>query len=172
MILALGVADQLGAIEVHLAQMTRGVARGLVVEMWRPGMTALVARRDRDGPHAVTELDDRDEAVATGSVPALGPGVGARAERGERAPAGGRKRHRNARARIVERLDDVPGQALEAVDLPPRRLPGSEIGRELIDGLGQRLQHLPGDGALRATLAVEGVSPEDGERRGDRRRRP
>src|SRR5438445_5315032 len=153
MVLALGVADQLGAIEVHLAQMTRGVARGLVVEMRRPGMTALAARRDRDGPHAVTELDDRDEAVATGSVPALGPGVGARAEGGERTPAGGGKRHRHARARVVERLDDVPGQALEAVDLTPLCLPGPEIGRELVDRLGQRLQHLPGGGALRAALA-------------------
>src|SRR5438445_13668181 len=102
MVLALGVADQLGAIEVHLAQITRGVARGIVVEMRRPGMTALAARRDRDGPHSVTELDDRAEAVATGSVPALGRVVGSRAERGVPALAGARKRHRTSGAQIVE----------------------------------------------------------------------
>src|SRR5438309_8948938 len=138
MVLALGVADQLGAIEVHLAQMTRGVARGLVVEMRRPGMTALAARRDRDGPHAVTELDDRDEAVATGSVPALGPGVGARGERRASAPAGGGTRHRNSRPRSCAGVDDVRGKALDAVALPPPRLPGSDLGRALIERLAER----------------------------------
>ncbi len=37
---------------------------------------------------------------------------------------------------------DVVGQALEAVDLAPRRLPAAEIGSELVGRRGQRLEPL------------------------------
>ena len=50
------------------------------------------------------------------------------------------KRDRNARAGVVERLHDVAGQPLEAIDVAPRRLPGSEIGREFVGRRGQRLR--------------------------------
>ena len=39
-------------------------------------------------------------------------------------------------------MDDVVGEALEAIDVAPRRLPGSEIGLQLVGRRGQRLQQL------------------------------
>src|SRR5438309_10815964 len=128
MVLPLSVAHELRAVEVAGPEIPGRVALGFVVEVRRPLMAALPAGGDRQRPHAIPELDHRDEAVAAGPVPLLGPGIGARAERRQRAPPRRRERHRNARSRIVERLDDVAGETLEAIDVTPRRLPRPEIG--------------------------------------------
>ena len=142
MVRALGVALELSRIEVHVAQIAGAVALGLIVEMRRRRIAALAAGGDRLRPHPVAELDDRDEAVAAGAVHLLRARVGARAERGERAPARRGEADRDARRRVVERLDDVAGEALEAVDVAPRRLPGAEVGGELVGRGGERLQQL------------------------------
>ena len=92
------------------------------------GMAAFAAGRHGLGAHLVAELDHRDEAVSAGAVPLLRARIGARAEGGQRAPLRGGEADGNARPGIVERLDDVAGEALEAVDVAPRRLPGSEVG--------------------------------------------
>ena len=58
-VLALGVSLQLGAIEVHVAQVARRVALGLIVEVRRFRIAALAAGRDRPararvGPNSTT----------------------------------------------------------------------------------------------------------------------
>ncbi len=77
-------------------------------------------------------------------------------------------------------MDDVPGQPLEAVDVPPGRAPGSEVLGELVRGLGQGLQLLVGGGlgrhvvvgtdpfllGLGDAFAPQFLAPEHGERRG------
>src|SRR5438094_10660148 len=102
-------------------------------------MAALPAGGDRLRPHAVAELHDGHEAVAARPVPPLGSGVRARRERGQRAPPGGRERHWNARPRVAERLNDLAGETLEAIDIAPSSLPASESARERVDARGQRL---------------------------------
>ena len=89
------------------------------------------------GRAVVPELDYRDEAVAAGAVHLFRALVGARAERRQRSPARGTEAHRNARARVVERLHDVAGETLEAIDVAPRRSPVPEVGREFI---GRRVE--------------------------------
>src|SRR5687768_10392809 len=129
----LGVAYELVGMEIDLAQVARRVAPGLVVEMGRAGMAALAAGRDRQSPDTRSELDDRDEAVAAGAVPALRARPGARAERSERPPPARSERNRDARPGVGEGLHDVAGQALEAVDLAPRCPPAAEIALEPVD---------------------------------------
>src|SRR2546428_168190 len=116
--------------EVHLAQVACAVSQALVVEVLRPGVAALATRRHRKGPHAVAELDDSDEAVAARPVVPLGPLVTARPEGGERAPPRRCEAHRDARPSVGEGLHDVTGEALEAIDLPPRRAPSAEVARQ------------------------------------------
>src|SRR3989442_15448238 len=125
-VFALGVTYQLRAIEVHRPQITGGVPPRLVVEVWVAGMAALAAGGDRPGAHAVPELDHGHEAVAAGPVPALRPRVGAGAEGRQRSPPRRGEGHGDARSRVAERLDDVAGQTLEAVDVAPGRLPAPE----------------------------------------------
>src|SRR6266536_1793781 len=169
-VFALGVTYQLRAIEVHRPQITGGVPPRLVVEVWVAGMAALPAGGDRPGAHAVPELDDGHAAVAAGPVPALRPRIGPGAEGRQRTPPRGGEGYGGARPRIAERLDDIAGQALEAVDVTPGGLPGPEIGVQLVDRFGQRLEELIGGRAFHP--APDGLAPEHGERRRDRGRGP
>jgi hypothetical protein len=85
MVRGMGVALEQRGMEVDLAQVAAGVARGLFVEVRRVEMAALAAGGDGHRSHALAELDDSDEAVAVRAVHPLRPRVGPRAERGERA---------------------------------------------------------------------------------------
>src|SRR5450759_3065933 len=129
MILPLGVSLELRAVEIDLAQLASAVPPGLIVEVRGCRIAALSACRHGPGPHAVAELHHGDEAVAAGAIPLLRARVRARRERGQRSQLRGGEAKGNARSRIVERLDDVAGEALESIDVAPRRLPASEIGR-------------------------------------------
>src|SRR5882672_5935852 len=80
MILPLGVALQLRAIEVHVPKIARAVPFSLIAEMPGPGIAALAARRDRSGPHTVSELHHGHEAIPAGAVHLPGPCGRARAE--------------------------------------------------------------------------------------------
>src|SRR5690606_2100197 len=90
---ARGVTGQVFRVEVDRAEIAAGIAFGLVIEMGRGRIAALPAGADRPGAQAGTEFDDGDEAVAAGAVPAPRAGISARAERSERAPAGGGEGH-------------------------------------------------------------------------------
>ena len=90
-------------------------------------MSALAARRHCPGSNFISEFDYCHKTVAAGAVPLFDSGIGPRAEGSKRAPKGRRKAHRDARSSVAERLNDVPRQALEAIDVAPRRLPGAEI---------------------------------------------
>src|ERR1035438_9802784 len=116
MILPLRVPLELIAVKVHLAQFARAVPLRLIVEVRRRRVPALPAGRHRLGPHAGAELHHRHEAVAAGAVPLLRPRVGARSERRQRSELRRGEAHRNARSRVVERLHDVAGEALESID--------------------------------------------------------
>src|ERR1035437_2502760 len=130
MVLALSVALELRAVKVDLAQLSRAVPLGLIVEVRGRRIAALPAGRYGPGPHAVAELHHGDEAVAARSIPLLRPRVGARRERGQRSPLRGGEANGDARSRVVKRLDDVAGRSEEAIDVAPWRLPTSEVGRE------------------------------------------
>ncbi len=105
-------------------------------------MAALATGGDGLRAHLVAELDHGDEAVAAGAVPLLRPGVWARSEGGERAPAEEVKPTGMLGAGVVEGLNDIAGEALEAIDVAPGRLPGSEVGCESVGGGRERLQQL------------------------------
>src|ERR1035437_7772485 len=130
MILPLRMSLELIAVKVDLSQVARAVPLGLIVEVRGRRITALSAGRHGPGPHAVAELHHGDEAVAARAIPLLRPWVGARRERGQRSPLRGGEANGDARSRVVKRLDDVAGEALESIDVAPWRLPASEIGRE------------------------------------------
>jgi peptidoglycan/LPS O-acetylase OafA/YrhL len=80
MVRPLGVPLELGGVVVDLPQISSGVSGGLVVEMLRGRVSGLAASRHSSRSHGRSELDDRDEAVAAGSVPLFGVGVGAGSE--------------------------------------------------------------------------------------------
>src|SRR3954467_10603319 len=86
-VLTLRVPLQLIAVEIDLAQIARGIALRLVVEMLRRGIAVLTSGGDCAGAHAIAEFNRGDERVAAGAVHLLGAGIGARAERSKRAPA-------------------------------------------------------------------------------------
>src|SRR5713226_7052999 len=115
------MAVELGAIEVHVAQITRAVAPGLIVEVRRRGIAALAAGADGLRLHPIAELDDRHEAVAAAAVHLFRARIRARAERGERSPPRRREADRYAGRRVAERLDDGAGEALVAIDVAPGR---------------------------------------------------
>src|SRR5262245_37208320 len=123
MILALDMSLQLVLIEIDVAQSAGGVPLRLVVEVLRARMPALAARCHGLGADTIAELYHRDEAVAARPVPLLRLRIGARAERRQRPPLRRREADRNARLLIVERVDDVARDPLEAVDLAPRSPP-------------------------------------------------
>src|SRR5687768_10185905 len=124
-------------MEIDLAQVAARIALGLVVEVGRARISALASCRDRPRPYPIAELDDGDKAVAAGPVPAARAGIGSRAERGERSPAGRDERNRQARRRVRERLDDRAAEPLEAVDLAPGRAPAAELALEPIGSVGR-----------------------------------
>src|ERR1035437_8984732 len=130
MVFPLRMSLELLAVEVDLAQLAGAIAFGLIVEVRGRRMAALAAGRHGPGAHAFAELHHGDEAVAAGAVPLLGPRVGARSERGQRSPLRRGEADGNTRSRVVERLHDVAGEALESIDIAPRRLPTPDIGRE------------------------------------------
>src|SRR4051812_11175045 len=107
MVDALSMGLHLRRPEVHLTQIPRRVALRFVIEMRGARVAALAARRHRDRAHAVPELDDSDEAVPARPIPLLRARIGSRAKRRERAPPRRREPNRNARPRVVERLDDI-----------------------------------------------------------------
>src|SRR5664279_6322218 len=117
MVLPLRMSLELRAVEVDLAQFARAVPLGLIVEVRGCRIAALSACRHGPGPHAVAELHHGDEAVAAGAIPLLRARVRARRERGQRSPLRGGEADGDARSRVVERLDDVAGEALEAIDV-------------------------------------------------------
>src|SRR5450759_1806987 len=139
MVFPLGVSPELRAVEVDLAQFARAVPLGLIVEVRGCRMAALSACRHGPGPHAVAELDHGDEAVAAGAIPLLRARVGACRERGQRSPLRGREADGDAGSRVVERLDDIAGEALESIDVAPWRLPAPEIGGEPVGRRRERL---------------------------------
>ena len=77
-----------------------------------------------------------------------------------------------------EGLDDVAGEALEAIDVAPRSLPGAEVGGELVGGGGEGVEQQAGRGLGSGVLlkqrgrrvwpdprgGSELFAPEDGER--------
>src|ERR1700690_4167305 len=119
MVFPLRVSLKLFAVEVDLAQLPGAIALGLIVEVRGSRMAALASGRHGPSAHALAELDHGDEAVAAGAIPLFGARVGARGERGQGSPLPGREADGNARPRVVERLDDVAGEALESIDLAP-----------------------------------------------------
>src|ERR1043166_6423498 len=98
--------------------------------MRRRRVAALAAGRHRPGPHAVAELHHGHEAVSGRAIELPGAPPGTRRERGERAPPRRGEPDGEAGRRIAERLDEIAGEALEPVEVAPRRLPGAEAGRE------------------------------------------
>ena len=130
MILSFGMSLELRPVEVNFAQIARAVSLRFIIEMRGGRIAALPARRYRQRTHSLAELHHRDEAVSAGAIPFLGSWIWPRSEGSERSPYGGSEPNRNARRRIVERLDDVAVEALESVDVAPWRLPGSEVASE------------------------------------------
>src|SRR4051794_15205277 len=105
------------------------------------GMAAFAAGGDRPGADARAELDDRDEAVAAGPVPATRAGIGTRGEGGERAPARIAERHRDARGIVVEALiGDRVVERLEAIALAPGHAPPAPVPLQPSDRAVERLQ--------------------------------
>src|SRR3546814_11417262 len=103
-------------------------------------MPAFAAGGDRTGAHFRAELDHRDKAVAAAAVIAFGAGPAVRAERGQRTPARGDERHRDARPGVVERLHDGAIDALEAIDLAPRPAPTAELVLQSLVGCRQGIE--------------------------------
>src|SRR3546814_14420070 len=96
-------------------------------------MPAFAAGGDRAGAHFRAELDHRDKAVAAAAVVAFGAGPAVRAERGQRTPARGDERHRDARPGVVDRLHDGAIDVLVALDLAPRHAPPAEAVLHSLD---------------------------------------
>src|SRR6185437_13947727 len=106
-------------------------------------MAAFAAGGDGACTHPRAELHHSHEAVAAGTVVLLRAGPAVCAERGQRAPARGDERHRDAGLRIVEvRLDRVV-QALEAVDLAPGHAPAAEILLQAVHRFVHRMYAVP-----------------------------
>src|SRR5580704_15278175 len=97
MVFSLGMALEVGAIEIDLSQVASAVALGLIVKVRRRGMAALTAGGNGSRPHAIAKLDHGDEAVSAGAIPFRGSWVRARPEGCQRSPRGGRETDRNAR---------------------------------------------------------------------------
>jgi hypothetical protein len=108
--------------------------------MLRRRIAALPAGQDALRAHARTELDGGHEAVAAVAVDALRRLLRRHAERRQRTPVGRREADRDARLAVVVLLVDGAADALEAVDLAPRRLPAAEVGLQFLAGARQRIQ--------------------------------
>src|SRR5580658_9790828 len=94
------------------------------------------------GSHFVAEFDHRNETVATGSIPFLRSRICAGSKRGERAVLRGGELNWDAGTRVVKGLDDIAGQALESIDVAPRRLPTAEVGCQFVGCIEERFQEL------------------------------
>src|SRR5579875_1733887 len=128
--------------------------------------------------HPWAELDHRNKTVSPCAVPLLGSRIRVRSECGERSPCRRGEAHRNARLCITKLLFDIAGEALESIDIAPRRLPGAEIGGEFIGCCGQRFQQLFGRRAagdvslnryaclsrLRAHMSLDFLAPKNRQR--------
>src|SRR5665213_2982062 len=123
---ALRVAHELRRIEVHVAQIARAVAQRLIVEVFRRRIAALAAGSDGARAHAVSEVDHGHEAVPARAVQLLRLQRLPRAERCERSPSRRREAHWNARLLVVERMVNVIGEPLKAIDVAPMHLPRAE----------------------------------------------
>src|SRR5687768_3796956 len=95
-------------MEIDLPRPAGGVAHRLVDEMERRRIAALPADLDRVGPDSRPELDQGDEAVAAGAVPALAAIPGRRSERRERAEIAGGETDWITVGLVVERNVDRP----------------------------------------------------------------
>src|SRR5262252_8456395 len=118
-VLAFRVPLQLRRVEVDLSQIARGVTFRLVIEVWRLRVAAFAAGRHGSRVHRRAELDNRDEAVAADTVDLLAALARPSGERRQRSQRGGREVHRDARLRVVERMDEIVRDALEAIDVAP-----------------------------------------------------
>ena len=132
MVLPLDVPFEIRAGEVHVSKVTRAVTHGLIVEMRGRRVAAFTAGGHGLRSHAIAKLDNRDKTISGIAVHFLRAVVRARAERRQRSPPGRRKANGNTRSGVTERLDDVAGHALEAIDAAPGRLPGAEVARKLV----------------------------------------
>src|SRR5262249_36827092 len=114
-------------IEIDLTQISGRITIGFVVKMRRLRIAALAAGSNRFGLNSFPKFDDRNEAVSTRAIHPLRTAITIRAKRRDGAPNAGCETDRCARPAVCERMDNVIRDALEAVDLAPRRFPASKI---------------------------------------------
>src|SRR4029453_10925040 len=127
-----------------------------------PTMAVPPAGRPRAGAALVAKLDAGNEAVTARAVPLLGVLVGPRFERGQRSVTRRGKHHRNARLRIIEFGRDRVLDALEAIDVAPRRVPLAEVGGQFVDGSRKRVDallrcRLPGHELVDREIGLPGL---------------
>src|SRR5690348_476708 len=139
MVLPLRVPLQLFAVKINFAQVSFAVSHRLIVEMRGCRVAALASGRYRPRMNFGAKFDHRHETVSTGSIPLFRPRIRSRSERCQRAPERRGESHGNARPGVAERLDNVPRQALEAIDVTPRRFPRAEIRSQFVGSFGKRL---------------------------------
>lgn len=82
MVFAIGVACELRTVEIDITQVASCVASGFVIEVACAGMPAFAAGSYSTRVDVGAKFHHRDKAVSTASIPFLGVGVLARAERG------------------------------------------------------------------------------------------
>ena len=80
MVLPLGMALKLRAVEVDIPQVACTITQRLIIEVARRRMTVLTTRSDGLGAHLRSKLDYGDEAVSVRSVALLGARERARSE--------------------------------------------------------------------------------------------
>ena len=85
--MALDVTLELSFIEVHVAQIARGVSHSLIIKMQIFRVATLAASRYRFRLDLWTELDGGQEAVSGRSISLFGAGVGPRSKRGQGPPS-------------------------------------------------------------------------------------
>src|SRR5262249_21944742 len=134
MIHPLGVTLELRAVEIDIPQVSRAVTFRLIIKVGRRRIAAPSTGGHGLGSHRLAGLRDGHKAIAAGSVNLSLPPLPAPAARGQPAPRPGRKAHRNAGSGVGERMNDVTGKTLKAIDVAPRRLPSSKVGREFVRG--------------------------------------
>ena len=118
---------QLRRIEVHLAQIARGVALASSLKWGDDGWPL--------SPPAVTALactSRPNSTTATKLLPLVPyhffvPGYGRALKEASEPQAEDVKPTGMLGRRVAERLDDVAGEALESIDVAPGRLPGPEV---------------------------------------------
>src|SRR6266446_5893601 len=119
MVLTLGMTFHLCAVKINLSEVARAVAFRLVIEMRRRRIAAFSAGGHGSGAYGCAKLDDGDEAVAARAVNLFRALVRTRGERRQRAPDRRSEADGNTWSSVVEWMDDVVGEALEAIDVSP-----------------------------------------------------